>query len=209
MTTVPLIGGTVAELFEFVIAPSLERRRDEWLRRLGAAVDELRERFDGFDPKNPEGNEAFVTAVLAATPIAMKTNDEDKLEMLKNAVMNAAIGAMGIAEHEQLTFLRLIDELTPLHLRFLTFMTDPQGWFERTGITPPSFGMAGSPAAVLEAGLPELRGHRDVFEQLDRDLDVRGLVQGGSLFVTMTPQGAFGVRAKDLGRRFVEFVTKP
>jgi hypothetical protein len=32
---------------------------------------------------------------------------------------------------------------------------------------------------ILEVGLPELKGRRDVYDQLARDLDQRGLADGG------------------------------
>lgn len=84
VSSIPIVGGAAAELFELVIAPSLEKRRDEWLRKLGEAVDELRERLEGFDPRQLEGNEQFVSAVLAASTVAVKSHDEEKLDLLRN-----------------------------------------------------------------------------------------------------------------------------
>lgn len=69
-----------------MIGPSLERRKEEWFNYLADAVDELRERLDGFDPRDLDGNEQFVSAVLAATTIAMKSHRQEKLEMLRNAL---------------------------------------------------------------------------------------------------------------------------
>lgn len=112
---VPLVGGPAAELIELVIGPSLGRRREEWFRKLAEVVDELRARLDGFDPRDLDGNEQFVSSVLAASTIAMRAHREEKLEMLRNTLINGVLpGAPN--EHEQMVFLRLVDELTPLHV---------------------------------------------------------------------------------------------
>ncbi len=41
LSVVPWIGGSAVELFQFVIAPPLERRRDEWMRLIGEAIRDL------------------------------------------------------------------------------------------------------------------------------------------------------------------------
>jgi hypothetical protein len=41
---VPVGASAVAEMFALIVAPPLEKRRDEWLKALGKAVNELQEK---------------------------------------------------------------------------------------------------------------------------------------------------------------------
>ena len=204
LTGVPIVGGAAAELFELVMAPSLERRRDEWLRRLGMAVEELRTRLEGFDPRDLEGNEAFVSTVIAASTIAVRTHQAEKLEMLGNAVVNAAM-PNAPADYEQMTYLRLVDELTPLHVRVLALLADPGAWFDRHNITRPNIA-AGAISSVVQAGIPELSGRTDLTEQVARDLYAQGLTEVASFHGVMSGSGVWAQRATALGRAFLSFV---
>ena len=210
ISAILVAGGAAAELFDLVIGPSLARRKDEWLNALAGVVDEIRERIDGFDPRNLEENEQFVSAVLAASTIAMRSHQSEKLESLRNALVNSVLPDAP-DEHEQLMFLRLIDELTPLHIRMLAVLHDPVGWFDRhANLEKPSFGLSSSLAALIEAALPELRGRRDLYDGIGFDLDQRRLgVGGGSLHATMSANGAWSPRSTPFGQRFLAFFSPP
>ncbi|MBW3615161.1 MAG: hypothetical protein KY439_07635 [Actinobacteria bacterium] len=173
-------------------------------------MDELRERLDGFDPRDLDGNEQFISAVLAASTVAMKSHHREKLEMLRNALINSVLpGAPD--EHEQLAFLRLIDELTPLHARMLAVLANPEDWFDgHPDLERPSFGLSSSLAALIEAALPELRDRRDIYDGIGFDLDQRRLGGGGgSLHTMMTVSGAWSSRSTPLGERFLAFISLP
>lgn len=86
---VPVVGGSVAELLELLLGPAVTRRRDEWLRRLADVLNDLTDRLEGFDPRSLSQNEPFVTAVVQATIIAIKTHDQEKLRSLGNALVNS------------------------------------------------------------------------------------------------------------------------
>ena len=75
-----------------------------------------------------------VPTVFAASDAAMKTHYEEKLAMLRAALVNGVLeGAPD--EHEQLLFIRFVDELTPLHVRLLALLDDPAGWLVWGGET--------------------------------------------------------------------------
>lgn len=202
---IPVAGPAVQALANYVIAPAIGKRRERWLHELADVVQELQERLEGFDPRDLEGNEQFVSAVFAASDAAMRTHHDEKLAMLRNALVNGVLdGAPD--EHEQLLFIRFVNELTPLHVRVLAFMADPGGWFDRHGIERPNL-MMGGVSTILEVGMPELAGRQDLWGQLIRDLDQCALVEGGAIGATMTPQGIWAGRAKPLGQRFLSFIT--
>jgi hypothetical protein len=80
--------------------------------------------------------------VLPASTIAMRTDREEKLRMLRNALINAVLPGAP-EEHEQITFLRFVDELTPAHVRMLAFLADPVRWFDQHGLQKPTYTAAG------------------------------------------------------------------
>jgi len=207
VAAVPLVGGAAVELFDLVLEPSLQKRRDEWLRHLGQVVDELRHRLEGFDPRDLEGNEEFVSAVLAASVVAVKSHDVEKLRMLRNALVNSVLPGAP-EEYERMSFLRFIDELMPLHVRMLALLDDPGKWFDDHGLQRPQFGISSSVVQVIEGGLPEVRGRRDIYDQVGADLEQRTLAQG-SFHGMMTATGAWASRSSERGKRFLKFISLP
>ena len=195
----------MAELFNIVIGPSLERRRQAWLDQIGQAVEELRERLEGFDPHDLEGNEAFVTTVLTISTLAIRTHQDEKLEAFRHAIVNSVLpGAPG--EFEQMTFLRFVEELTPTHVRMLTLLADPAGWFDRHGIPRPDV-MASGLFPVVELAIPELTGMQTRSDQILTDLITRGLTVNFSIGGVMTGPALWVARISDFGRQFLDFIT--
>lgn len=148
-------------------------------------VEELRE------------NEAFVSAAMHASQIALRSHQQEKLEALRNAVINIATGNAP-EEVLQHLFLGFVDSLTPTHLQILKHFQ-----------SPPNLGrsLMGSLSSVLESGFPKLRGKRAIYDQLWRDLHTRGLVSTDGLHANMSGQGLLEKRTTDLGDQFLAFIT--
>ena len=89
---------------------------------------------------------------LRASQAALKTHHTEKLEALRNAVLNAAAGS-GPSEDLQTAFLSFVDSFTPAHIHVLCF-------FERRE----------------SAALEQLSRRRAVTDQVVRDLESRGLI---------------------------------
>ena len=70
---------------------------------------------------HPEEYENFMTTVTYATIIALRNHQAEKLETLRNAVLNTALSPI-VEEDLQHIFLNYIDELTLWHLRVLKFL---------------------------------------------------------------------------------------
>jgi hypothetical protein len=197
VSAVPLIGGSAAELFALVIQPPLERRRAGWMERVGEGLKELEER--GLDIESLKDNEEFVSAVMQASQIAMRTHQEEKLHALRNAVLNVASG-QAPEEALQQMFLNFIDVFTEWHVRLLTLFRDP----------PTQSGMlAGGLDHVIENTHPELQGRREFYDSVWRDLYLRGLVNTETLHVTMSAGGLAQKRTSRHGDMFLAFIAKP
>ena len=113
-----------AMVFGMITAPLLSKRRDEWFEELGLEINELRRKVDALTPEALSKNQAFISVLVQASQTALRTHEPEKLEALKNAVVNMAISAVApetIAPRGdlELMFLRNLEAFTPIHLRVL------------------------------------------------------------------------------------------
>jgi hypothetical protein len=202
VSSVPIVGGFLGALFELLSIP-LSQRKQRWLDELAEVVSELRDRVSELS-KPLEQNQDLLTAILVATPAAMRTQRVEKLAALRNAVRNSALNS---APHEdvQVLFLRWVDELTVSHLRILMVLNDPEASLRKSGR---QMLFPGGLDSIIYHCVPELNRQRQMCEQLCRDLEVRGLVHQGIPFYTvMTPQGTLASRTTDLGKQFLRFIS--
>jgi hypothetical protein len=207
LSALPVLGGPAAEIFSAIIVPPLSKRRDEWIESIAKGLKALEEKVDGFNIQELSQNEMFITTAMHASQTAIRNHQKEKLDSLRNAVLNAAL-ANAPEEDIQLVFLNFVDTLTPWHLRILKFFDDPQEWGRRNSITYPSRSMGGA-STVLEDTFPQLKGRRDFYDQIVKDLYVRGLMDTESLHVTVTAQGMFAPHTTGMGKQFIDFITSP
>lgn len=197
LSAIPVVGGPAVELFQHLVQPPLERRRAEWMAAVGEKLLELESR--GVDLEELGQKDEFISAVMHASQIALRTHQEEKREALCNAVFNVAAG-QSPGEALEHMFLEWIDSLSVLHLQILKLFQNP---------TPPSGMSIGGLSSVLEYNMPELRGHGHIYNQVWKDLYSRGLVNTEGMNVTMSGQGLAAKRTSDIGDAFLRFVSEP
>lgn len=208
VSAIPTVGGPLQVLFENVFSAPIENRKRAWLEQLADVVAELQRRVEGLTPEKLAANEVFVTVAMQASQSAIRNHQEEKLRALRNATLNSALPNPP-QEDEQMIFLRLIDQLTPWHLRILALLDNPVQWMARNSISNPNWGMGGV-STVIEHCFQDLRGQRDTYDQIVRDLQNEGLLkQGQFLHITMTGHGMIESRTTDRGKRFIKFITAP
>lgn len=197
ISLIPWAGGPAAELFQYLVQPPLEKRRIEWMDYVGEKLLELEQR--GVDVQKLSENEEFVSAVLHASQLAIRTHRQEKREALRNALFNIAFGKAP-EESVQQIFLECIDSFTDLHVQLLKFFQQP-----------PISGnvMMGALSSVIEQGMPNLRGKGQIYGQVWSDLVARGLVGNVGLQVMMSGHGLGEKRATALGDAFLEFISEP
>ena len=143
---------------------------------------------------------------VVKTVVAANGTRSEKLEALRNAVLNPASSPL-IDEDVQHVFLNFVDELTPWHLRVLKFLDNPEEWFTRSAIPAPKKAL-GTALAVLFAAFPELEKREAFARQLFRDLSARGLASDWESMTVVTGRsGMFASHTTSLGKQFLEFVT--
>ena len=198
-------GGTAAELLSAVIVPPVAKRRDEWLRKLECDLRTLEDKVECFTIQSLQQNNLFLSAVLYATQLAMRSHQKEKLDALRNAVLNVAT-ANAPDEDLQLMFLNLIDTFTPWHLRLLRFFCTPKTY----GVTPRHPDDQRGSYEILEQTFPDLKRRRVFCDQIVKDLAICGLVS--SSVATDQLHGnldLWGVSPTDLADQFLTFITSP
>ena len=196
-------GGT--ELLNAIIAPPIQKRRDEWIQSIAECLVRLEEKVEGFRIEDLSENETFVTTVLHASQVAIRNHQKEKLEALRNAVLNSALPDSP-DDNIQSIYLNLIDVFTPLHLRLLSFFDSPRDYLRNMGIEMPDSGRG----SLLEWGkkaLPEIAEQEDLVRKISEDLKNQGLIEQVSFPVVMTMNGLFGSRTTDIGKDFLRFIT--
>ncbi|MPZ24310.1 MAG: hypothetical protein GEU28_12410 [Dehalococcoidia bacterium] len=205
-SAIPVVGGAAAELFQYIVGPPIERRRDKWMEDIAAVVSELQAKAEGVTPESLANDESFVTVIANASQIALRTHLEEKLSALRNAVQNSALPEAP-DDSTMAVFLNLIDTLTPAHMKLLKVLDDPRGWFSRNSLQWPNV-KSGGLSTIVEAALPELKGRTEFSNLLARDMDSGGLTSTSSLSGIMSAQGLEARRTTDLGRQFLLFIEK-
>lgn len=186
LSVIPIAGGLASELFELVLAPPLSKRRDAWLESVARRLEAVGAKVDSLGD-----DAAFVTTMLHATHIALRTHQEEKLEALRNAVVNSAIGT-GPEDDIRAIFLNLVDGFTPTHLRILSFFQN------RNSLDSAAFERLRDARAVTDLMVNELA--RGGLIEDTRPYVARGRDTGDSLLTlnwTLTK----------LGTRFLTFVS--
>jgi hypothetical protein len=186
LSAIPYAGGVAAELFGFVLASPLEKRKAKWMESVAELLAGVEAKLESMrdDP-------AFVTTLLQASSVAVRTHQEDKLEALRNAVVNFAIGT---APQDDLrsVFLNLIDSFTPTHLRILKFFQNPSSV---DSATVPRYRDA---RAMTDLVINELA--RDGLIEDPRPYAARGRDTGESLLIA-------GWTVSNLGTQFIRFIS--
>lgn len=193
---VPIIGGPASELFQQVVQPPLEKRRERWMEDVGQRLYDLAN--TGLDLEQLQSDERFISTVMHASHLALRTHQKEKLTAFRNVITNVAKG-QSPEETVEFIFLNLIDSLSVLHLQILQLFQAPTA--------PPNMTMGGL-SNVLERNIPKLAGRRELYDQLWADLYSRGLVSTRNLHTTMSGSGLREKRTTGLGDQFLAFISE-
>jgi len=209
LSGVPLAGGLASEIFNLIMAPPLTKRRDEWMISIAEGLKGLEEKIEGFKVEDLSKNESFVTTVMHATQAAIRNHSKEKLEALRNAVLNAALKNEP-DEDMQMMFLNWIDDFTPWHLRILYFFDSPEKWLKLSEYEFSNIAEA-SPLDLFFHVFPELKDRPQYFELLLQDLaDLKELLSEEKIRQKMQrPAYLRFSHTTNLGKLFLRFISSP
>jgi len=203
IAAIPVIGGPINQLLSLVLTPAVGRRRDEWLKELADALDQMEKKVAGFRIEKLADDEAFVSATIQATLIAIGTHQREKREYLRNALLNIAKGITS-DEIKQQVFLNAIEAFTPTHIKALNVIWRGGGLnvgWDKNSIPM----MQRTYGAAIEILAPEVKGQTSLIGAVLADLRNRGFsnLDGPDLAF---PQGGI---ITNLGIEFLNFVLSP
>lgn len=205
--SIPVVGDAAIELFQAIIAPPLERRRNEWMQAVAVGLEALEAKLKCI-VDDLKANDAFIDTVMQASQAALRTSQQEKLDALRNAVLNSALPSAPDDTRRQL-FINWVDTLTVWHLRMLKLFADPVAWYANAGRQGPQFVIAGSLAQLLTDAYPELKNERELYDKLGKDLYQDGLCGTNGLHTGMSGTGPYEKRATELGNQLLAFIADP
>jgi hypothetical protein len=193
LAAIPILGGPATEVLSMVLAPPVTRRRDTWFKELADALEDLEGKVEGFRIRDLEREESFVSAVIQATRSAISTHQREKLDALRNAILNIALSKTP-DEEKEIFFLNLIESFSITHLEILRLFANPQAY-------PPT-------------RRTELRDRRQLTDPMVLDLNDRGLLVDPRPYVARTRESTesltqVGWTLSPMGNDFLLFIALP
>ncbi|GIE36084.1 hypothetical protein Ait01nite_091290 [Actinoplanes italicus] len=204
IAAVPGVGGPLQIAFQEAAGRRLADRRAQWLNDLAQKAHRLESRIGDFEHLLDQ--DTFMDAVTTASQIADRTSRAAKLELLRNAVVNSVLPDAPHDDTQQL-FFDMLDRFTPTHVRLLTLLSDPPGWFARHDISRPNVTMGGK-SVIIEAGMPELASRKDLIDRYAAALSSSGLI-AQSLSGVMSAAGLWAAATTPLASEFLAFISDP
>lgn len=207
LSAVPYAGSTASEIFNAIITPPLEKRRDAWRESIGQRLRQLEE-ANLLSIEGLQSNEIFITTLMQASQAAIRNHQAEKMKSLRNAVLNAALPDPPEESLQQI-FIQMVDDLTVWHLRILRLFQNPRRWFAENEKQPPQFAITSSLSDVLTAAYPELSKKRKFYDLIGSELHARGLIFSNGFHTMMSTDGAYNKQTTDFGDSFLSFITEP
>ncbi|MCY9593963.1 hypothetical protein PC41400_14770 [Paenibacillus chitinolyticus] len=208
ISAIPAVGGFLSEYFGLVVTSPAEKRKENILVMLDQRLNELNNKIETFDIYSLSNNEAFLSVVLQAINISIRTHQIEKRAALLNAVSNSAL-TNSIDENRQQMFLSFIDSFNEWHLKILFFLNDPKQNLQKAGHSIDLD--KGSIGLVIFQYYPQLSGELEFTKLIMSDLYNRGLISKDSsdLHTIMGGSGMVASRTSALGKQFIQFINTP
>jgi hypothetical protein len=212
ISAIPFVGSPFEIIFSKYYPSPIDKRRDNLLQSVSDGLDKLKEQHKELNPESLVKNDTFVTILLNAVSIAIKTHQREKIEALRNAVLNTAI-RIDIDENLQAVFLRYIDDFTPLHMKMLALLQNPRMYMERANRPFPANIISTGLDGMIQHAIPELHKKHEHMRIVFQDLYNYGLlntkpdVLGASM--TVSESGIFAQRTTDMAREFLRYIAEP
>lgn len=104
-------------IYDNVKSGVLNARAEKWKLDVISRLEKLEAEYDSV-----VNNESFATALIKTSELAIKTESDEKRQMLADALINTC--SQGISEDKTLIFLQLIEKYTVLHIQIIRYLHD-------------------------------------------------------------------------------------
>ena len=169
-------GGS--QLFNLVLSSPLSKRRDAWLNALAERVAKL-EQEGRVKIEDLRNNDEFISTIMQASQVAIRNHQQVKLDALRNAVINAAVGRSPDDAKREM-FLGIVDTFTIWHLRVFVFLADPTQGIDAKQLNQDlTTGSFNDVIDVLQGAFSDLADQREFILKILDDLGRGGLILSG------------------------------
>jgi len=163
VSSVPAIGSLVVPFVENYIVPPATQRLHIFLGSLVRELEQIKSKIESVNFETP----VFQTTFMQACQIAARTHKEQKLEALRNAVLNSSIPS-SLEDDVFAMFLNWIDGFTALHISTLKHLH----YLDRYALEE------------LHTYFSMLEQNRAIYNQVLKDLADRGLISLREVYIT-------------------------
>ena len=197
-------SGPGGELFSTAFPSPIVEKQKKWMSELIGKINKVIDDIDCL-----KNNMVFMSAIITALQTVAKTNKQEKLDALKNALVNIAKGDFP-EEDLNTVFFSAIDSFSSWHLLALKIEDNPKEWFELNEIPFPISDNSGFFSRELflgKAGIIDVNQGYDVESVLKKI--VADLILGG--FIQESVVGAIGElhnkpQTTIFGKDFLRFI---
>ena len=202
--SIPVVGSPLLEIFNSLLEAPLNKRRTETMLAIGAALNELIEQGIVTEAGLQE-NEAFVSTVAEVCNISLRNHQTEKLEALRNAVVNSALPTCPSDDYRQI-FLNFVDVCTVSHIRLLKLFEDPDHWFTENKRSKP-YQTTVSLSQIIASAMPELIENHEILDSIWSDLYQKGLVEVKQLEMILSADSCLSKQTTKFGSKLVAFLS--
>ncbi len=162
-----------AEFYQVVIKPPFQKRMLNWMEIIAEECKKNETIRDDFKPENLINNDIFQSAFAQCSRIAVQTHQKQKIEALKNALLNTVI-MIDLEENSKFLFVNYIDSMTSLHLSILEhFAITRKGNISLDGI------YSNYIPEYLSINKNLVKIEENLFTQICKDLELKNLIIKG------------------------------
>ena len=148
-------------------------------------------------------NEEFISFILESSQIAFKTHQNEKLKILQNTIENFFLD--NTTEYDKkFSFLKVIEEITPTHLKILNFIIENENYINENMVGFPQLHEKYSEKEIID---------KFYFRKCIIDLENQSLIRISRDFADYfsgggfsTDDGAPSIKVLDFGNDFIMFV---
>lgn len=110
-------SAAINAVYDGIKSNVLSKRAEKWSEDVIKRLEKLEE-----DYENLINSDAFATSFIKATELAIKTESDEKRQLLANALVNSYSNSMD--EDKALIMFNLVEKYTTLHVRIIKYLHD-------------------------------------------------------------------------------------
>lgn len=196
-----LAASGIISFFGGFISTFANRNQNKFFTLLKSDLEKLKSKIEGFDIDQVLSGDKVLSAILEIYPIVLRTYQEEKLQLLRNVILNITL--TNIDHDLQSVYLNFVDDLTPTHIKILKFLENPNEYMKQNHM---ELGIlsAGNRSMAIPQVFPELK---DTYVVYLNDLDTRQLIMKNEMLHTYITKESKNITV--IGSQFLEFIESP